>query len=212
MATTFRLKQSSIDRLSRVYSRAPKRLYDGIERSLRQSATEWQREMAKRTKGATRADGLARRTGDLARSIQTSVKGSPPNISSLEMRAVSAGVPYAPIHEFGGTVRAKNAKFLTIPAKDNLTAAGVARHPSARAFFASPTVGEGKPFILRKGGKAWIVIGKAGGKGLLFLWTLKKEVKIPARLGFFDTWKKYETNRRRRFRRALAGALRSSGA
>lgn len=210
MATTFRIKPSNLARLQRVYAQAPGRLYGGIERSLRQSANEWHRAMDKRTKGATRPDGLARRTGDLARSIQTKTTGAPPNLSSLKMRAVSAGVPYAPIHEFGGVVRPKRAKFLTVPASDNLTAAGVVRIPSARRLFASRSGKGRRPFVLRKGAKAWIVLPKANGKDLLFLWSLHKSVKIPARLGFFDTWEKYAPARRRRFRRALASALRSS--
>lgn len=39
---------------------------------------------------------------------------------------------YAPIQEYGGTVRPKNARVLTIPLPENLTAAGVARVASPR--------------------------------------------------------------------------------
>ena len=83
---------------------------------------------------------LRRRTGELARSFVPEVSGT--TLKNLVGRVFSNS-PYAPIHETGGTIRAKRAysrlqggPYLNIPAKDNLTASGVQRL-SARNVFSS---------------------------------------------------------------------------
>ena len=87
---------------------------------------------------------LKTRTGFLKRSIRSSVTGK--DINSLKAFLYSGAVQgeplvYAPIHELGGTIKAKNAyknvpggPFLNIPGKANLTPAGVMRK-SAKSVF-----------------------------------------------------------------------------
>lgn len=209
MATTFRIRPENIERLRRRFAEAPKTFYTEMHRALKLSGQDFEREMAKRTRGKTREDGLAKRTGALAKSISSKTTGEPPNIASLKMRAVSAGVKYAAIHEFGGVVRPKNAKHLTIPIDDNLTATGDVRYPSARELFRTGSNGR-KPFTFKTDRAAYIVLPTEDD--LKFLWKLAKSVEIKPRLGFFDAWKKQAPQRRRRFRGALVAAVRGGRA
>lgn len=66
-------------------------------------------EITRRSWGNTARSSGA--TGALMRSIQ--VVGRPPG--SVAVEAGGTGVPYAALHEFGGTVRPTKAKFLTVP-------------------------------------------------------------------------------------------------
>lgn len=121
------------------------------------------------------------RTGQLRRSMRTYVKGN--DIDNLE-----AGIyftsKYAPIQEFGGTIKGKKAykrvpggPYLNIPTKFNQTASGVMRNTALAVF--------------GQGGK----IVKVYGKYKVFLkgrpmFTLVKSVDIPARMGFLETAQK----------------------
>jgi len=120
------------------------------------------------------------RTGHLKRSIGSKVSGT--KLSTLNMSIYAAGkvgaanVVYAPIHEFGGTIRAKNAyrnvpggPYLNIPAPDNKTPAGVMRMSARQVFAQGGHIG---------GKVVWL-----GDKPMFFL---VKSVKIKARLGMVD--------------------------
>ena len=122
------------------------------------------------------------RTGLLRKSIRPLVAGT----TLADLRAgVFAGrfyqgheVAYAPIHEYGGTVVAKNAyknvpggPYLNIPTSANKTAAGVTRL-SAREVFS-----QGGYMVKFKSQKWGVFLN-----GQL-MYTLHKQVKIPARLG-----------------------------
>lgn len=133
---------------------------------------------------------LHRRTGNLARSIKFSVTGG--SLESLNASVYSASgsgdtaVNYAPIHETGGTIKAKRAytrvpggPYLNIPTKLNQTPAGVQRL-SAREVFAN-----GGKVIKSKRGN-YLVFGK-NGAGFAPMFILKKSVDIPARLQMRET-------------------------
>ena len=128
------------------------------------------------------AGPLYSRTGLLRKSLSTEVSGS----TLQNLRAgIYAGrylggqeIVYAPIHEFGGTIRAKRAymglpggPYLNIPTRKNKTPAGVTRLSAKEVF--------------NQGG--YIVKMKSGVFGVFLsgelMYTLHKEVKIPARLG-----------------------------
>lgn|GEM_PF-4950478 len=115
--------------------------------------------------------GLNRRSGDLANSIASRVEDGPqgPELSlSAGGRHGGNDVVYARIHEVGGTIRPKRAKFLTIPTQEAKTRAGVARVPSARDMDLSWAQGKsGQPMLIDSSGVAMFI--------------LKREVKIPAR-------------------------------
>lgn len=143
-----------------------------------------------------RSGPLYRRTGALARSIQTEVIGSDIGTLSASLFSANPGgekaVVYAPIHELGGTVKAKNkymgvpgGPYLNIPLPANKTAAGVTRR-SARTVFASGGT-------LARAGTRWFVIGKptTKSKRIVPMFILVKQVVIPARLGMLSTATSY---------------------
>lgn len=132
-------------------------------------------------------DKLKVRSGMLRRSIQFGIFGN--KLDSLKASVFSAAnvggqeVLYAPVHEFGATIKAKKAyarvpggPYLNIPASENKTPSGVIRM-KAREVFA-------------QGG--YIRRFRSGGYGVFLpgnrlMFTLKKQVKIPPRLGMVET-------------------------
>jgi len=136
-------------------------------------------------------DKLANRTGNLQRSQRQVVSGT--NLGNLKLRATIGNAltkDYASIQETGGTIRPKKpGGFLTIPMPKNLTGAGRVRVKNPK--------GKENIFLLRKGSRAFLVRKSTSAEsGLEFLFTLKKQVKIPARLGFNKTWnsRKFQNN------------------
>ena len=126
---------------------------------------------------------LQRRSGNLARSIQTSVTGT--SLRTLEAgihsRAAvgSAEVIYAPIHEYGGTIEARNkyvripgGPYLNIPTDANRTAAGVQRMSARDVFFRGG-------YMVRTRTGTWGVF--LAGQMMFFL--TNQRIHIPPRLG-----------------------------
>jgi len=143
---------------------------------------------AETTENAT--SKLNRRSGALARSLKTDIRGD--DLSSLRASLYSASavggkeVVYAPIHEYGGTITAKNAykkvpggPYLNIPTDENKTPAGVMRYTARQVFNMGGYI---KKF---RSGKYGVVLP---GNGLMF--TLKQQVDIPPRLGMHDAAEK----------------------
>lgn len=127
--------------------------------------------------GETHATRLSKRSGRAMRSIKTSVRVSGATLDSLQGKI--GGIGYLRAHEFGATVRAKNAQYLTIPLPAALHANGTPIHSSARQWANS--------FVIRsKAGNLLIVKKQPGGK-LLPLYVLKREVTIPPRLRMRET-------------------------
>lgn len=99
--------------------------------------------------------GLNRRTGGLSRSLKAAVTGD--SVRTLSGKIYTNSV-YAPIHEYGGTIRAKNAyrgvpggPYLNIPTDDNQTASGVQRLNAKQVF-------ERGGYIARSSGGSYVVI------------------------------------------------------
>jgi hypothetical protein len=90
------------------------------------------------------------------------------------------GVPYGRIHETGGTIRAKNGKYLTIPLPAALNSDGTPKKRSAREW--------DRTFV-RESKAGNLLIFQKRGSGIVPLYVLKKKVRIPARLGLGDTLK-----------------------
>jgi len=122
------------------------------------------------------------RTGALRRSIVSVVSGS--DLSTLQASVGSASkvggveLVYAPLHEFGDTIRAKKAykrvpggPYLNIPTSANKTSAGVTRLQAREVFNQGGRVGKTK-----KGNYGVLLNGQ-----MMFI--LKKQVVIPARIG-----------------------------
>ena len=102
-------------------------------------------------------------TGRLINSIKYKIYA---NSSTSKVEVGSYGVPYAAIHEFGGDITPRNARFLTIPLSDEF------RGRSARDF--------DDLFVKKIGGKLFLVRNRKGG-GLQFAYVLRSSVHIPPR-------------------------------
>lgn len=153
-------------------SKLPDTLYKNSETVFKKSSFALQKKVQQ---NATKK--LKVRTGLLRRSIGRSTFGA--SLSTLgfsvfsEARVGGNAVVYAPIHEYGGTVKAKNAykkvpggPYLNIPAPGNKTPAGVQRL-GAREVFNQGGYIRGKVVYLNGEPMFWLV----------------KSVKIKARLG-----------------------------
>ena len=128
------------------------------------------------------------RTGALRRSLRTSVSGN--TIKTLQASFYSVAnvsgteIKYAPMQEMGGKVKAidkytgvPGGPYLNIPVFSNLTPAGVMRK-SAKMLF-----NEGAHIHKSKASNWGVFLGSK------MMMVLKKEVKIPARLGMVDAAK-----------------------
>lgn len=184
--------------LRRALDRVPGALFRELKVEFRGILIDFQREHTRRFMSGR--PGLHRRTGTLARSFLFRVEGD--RISNLQ-GVYFTNLVYAGIHEFGGVIRPRRRKFLTIPLPAAKTAAGVARG-GARDF---PNT------FVRRGPSGNLIIYQKRPKGPpepLFL--LKREVRIPPRLNLLAFW---NSQRRRHVarvdqavRRALATASR----
>jgi hypothetical protein len=194
--------------------RAPREIFTELRRAFRDDAVEWDALMQRRTSGG----GVRRRTGRTAASIGWVVTGNV--IDDLEMRAFSSGTQNARLLEFGGIVRPRRTKYLTIPVDDNIRpGSGTVRYPSARALFAREPK---NVFVLRlKSGGLYIV--RRTKDDLQFLFKLVKKSVMPgprgpypaprpggSYLGFFYEWRSRADQRASRHRRAVARALESA--
>jgi phage gpG-like protein len=102
------------------------------------------------------------RTRTLSRSITEVVAEQQPARVAVD---IGTNLEYAPTHEYGGTIRAKQGKYLAIPLTKAARAAG-----SPRSF--------GIPLRLRRGGSGNLVLVDANGQAQ---YVLKQSVTIPAR-------------------------------
>jgi hypothetical protein len=168
--------------------------------------------------------GLNIRSARLRDSIGFAVTGD--SLGTLQLKVFSAGVPYANLQEYGGVVRPKTGKFLTIPTPANLTGAGVPRFPSARDFINQ-----------HKGETFWLRTEAGGRQNLLLMWkkpglaqrrSLKlgnskaaKETAVPmfrlvrsstvrGRLGMRDTWNELSQDRMDKLSAAMRLAVRDA--
>lgn len=112
---------------------------------------------------------------------------------------IGRGLKYTEIQEEGGTIRAKNAKYLAIPLDDRLvrTAKGVQKYKS-------PTQYPGELFPVESDSGAIFLATETRGKKLRLLYILKKSVKIKARLGARDVVEGRKTDFRKRADRILS--------
>ena len=82
------------------------------ERALKRAAGDVRGEaVTKHLSGPTSSTTLSRRSGDLANSITTSVRRSGGRMVA-EIGNLKKPLPYARIHEYGGTIRPKKGTFL----------------------------------------------------------------------------------------------------
>jgi len=167
-----------IDQVRNLISNIPNRLFPLLKSQFQYVTFGLQREMQARVSG----DKLMRRTGQLARSFITKIGGS--SIGNL-FGLVETDSKYAKIHEYGGTIRPTNARFLTIPTEFNKTSAGVMRK-NARQLMS-----EGKSFFKESRNGNLMLFTQTARNTIKPMFILKDSVTIPARLGFRETAEKW---------------------
>jgi hypothetical protein len=206
--------------LQRALANLPKALDAEMRRAFNAHGRFMTKEMVtKRFTGYTgrTGDRLQNRSALLRRSFKHEVVGGVGQSTPLTLVHYSAGVKYARLQEYGGTIKPKRAKWLTIPLPDALTGSGVQRYESARYLFENYP--KQMAVVRSRSGRLFIVSrGKPGTKPrkdspMVWLYILKKESKVPARLGYRDTWKSVDlvNNRTQLFNEAIALALRRTG-
>ena len=90
---------------------------------------------------------------------------------------VGNAIKYAAIYQTGGVIRAKRAKFLTIPTRHNQTRSGVTR-VGARLLFARGNAFVSKGVIFENRGKK---------RKPVPMFVLKKQVRVKKSLTFFES-------------------------
>ena len=201
-----------------------------METAFNEHGAEFKRDMVDRisAKWGTGNPGghLSVRSGKLRRSLRGpyTAKRKGYEIKSLRMRMHIGGGPvgqYIYMQEYGGVIKPKNGKYLTLPLPDNLTAAARPRYTSAKKLMLA-----GRTYLKVKpvgGGLRGLINRRAASKGKRNLdgavvtlkrknkalekdlWVLRRSVKVPARLEFHRTWN--QRKRRRDLTRRLDGAI-----
>lgn len=172
------IKITGLNEALKFISALPAHTASSAKQIFAETAMSVQKQMTQRSMNGP----LHSRTGELGRSWRFSTFGT--SLGEIGSSTYTTS-PYAPIHETGGTIRAKRAymslpggPYLNIPSQANQTASGVMRR-SARDVF---TAG-GYIVPIKNAGKARFAVIQ-GGKAMFWL---VKEVKLPARLGFEET-------------------------
>jgi hypothetical protein len=127
--------------------------------------------------GGTGAQTLSKRSGKLISSIVKSVKVKGSTFDTIEGE-IGSDLVYAGIQEFGGTIRAKNVKYLAIPLKAALDGRGLPLRPGPRAWEHT--------FVARSRAGNLIIFQKRGTE-IIPLYVLRTSVTIPPRLGMQKT-------------------------
>lgn len=156
------------DTVTKKLKDAEKKLPGALMKAMDESLTIVQGQ-AKRNVLTGGSAGLHVRTGHLHRSIG---REGPGKRGRKIIGAVGSDIPYAPIHEFGGTITPKRANFLTIPLGAAKTPAGAGRG-RARDF---PNT-----FVRRSKAGKLIIFQKISRNRIIPLFLLVKSVRIPKR-------------------------------
>lgn len=171
MSSNITVKVKGSEKITKILKRIPEANYSAAKKAFSVATFGAHKEITANASGSK----LQKRTGALTRSLQTRIEGT--TVSTLK-GVVFTDISYAPIHEYGGTIRAKKAyrnvpggPYLNIPTSSNKTPAGVQRVPAKDVF-------ERGGFVLKsKRGKYLVMLDGQ------VMFVLKKQVKIPASLG-----------------------------
>ena len=128
--------------------------------------------------GGTTVDMLSKRSGSLTDAIVGSVEVMGTTMADTEGHIGAPGIVYAGIQEFGGTITAKNGKYLAIPLPAALDSSGLPLQSSPRDW-------PGTFCAMSKAGN--LLIFQRRGTNIVPLYVLKTEVTIPPRLGMRKT-------------------------
>ena len=112
--------------------------------------------------------------GSIAKSIDIKHKNTIDSVTGY-----IGGKHYLRIHEYGGVIKAKNVRYLTIPLKAALNSNGTTKKKSARQW---PNT------FVAKSKKGNLIIFQKQGRGRIVpLYVLKEKVTIKPRLGMGDS-------------------------
>ena len=137
--------------------------------------------------------------------------------AQLEMRLFSAGVRYANIQEFGGTIKPVNGRYLAIPMPAIRRANGsiIGKYSGGPRSLMGEVwngeAGQSLTFVFKSPKSKKLFIVERTTKGLKFLWMLKESVTLKGGLGWFDTWLRAEPERQRRLALALKRGVNGTG-
>lgn len=164
-------------------------LSEGLRASFNAAGAEHTRTMTRRFVPYGSGDPIQTRSGALRRSFGWETRGSG---LAQELRIFSAGLPYARVQEFGGTIRPKNKRYLTIPLPDALTPGGSLKGGAKLVKSGSKYVtADGVPTFIFRSKRGNLLIGSRAKNGALrLLYTLKPSVTLKPRLGFGQTFEK----------------------
>ena len=168
-------------KLSRVAQKELRDMLDTVADAMQQRHSDsFQHTSVPGPKGV-RTGRLFRRTGGFIRDLKASVLVTG---SGIEATGMIGGPPvskFMVIHETGGTIRPKRAKFLTVPLQAALSFRGVPLKRRARDW---PNT-----FVATSRRGNLLIFQRRGGR-IIPLYALKKSVRIPARLGLGATLRK----------------------
>lgn len=193
------VETEGFDEIETVLNLIPESKKKQAKKEFSKSSLAVQKAVSNRVRNGT---PLFSRTGQLRRSLRPVSYGETTSGTTLNTVSafVSAGGPaakYAPVHEFGATIKAKKAysrvpggPYLNIPLPANKTPSGVTRF-SARQVFTSGG------FLIKTNSGNWIVFSGNGRP----MFILRKQVTIPPRLGLRDESNKEARNLIDRLRR-----------
>ena len=176
-----------VDASVRAFASAVSRLSGVLRTAMQNAGLRHQRAMAERFVPYGSGDPIQTRSGALRRSFGFEVSGSG---LETQVRLFSKGLPYARMQEYGGTIRPKNKRYLTIPLPDALTPAGVLKGgarlvPRGNRY----ETADGLPTFIFKSKRGNLLIGARAKNGeTRLLYTLKPSVTLKARLGFAETF------------------------
>lgn len=132
-----------------------------IPLATRYQMTMWTSATLKRIARSISGKTLHVRTAKLKRSLKARTHGS---VTNPKAEIGSYGVVYARILEKGGKIRPKNKKYLTVP------------FPKVKGK--APNYSD--TFVIKSKKGSLLIVQKKGKSGFKPLFTLRKEVKIPA--------------------------------
>lgn len=214
--------EQALKKYEQGFRKFPRVLAREMRSALERSGQRWHRDMLKRFGGKAAIfprrkllNKLSTRTGKLRRSLR--VEMGPKKGTEVSMTLASRGTPYGAAQELGAVIKPVNAKWLWIPLKGNVTPTGRTRK-TPRLLMNQK---ENLYFHKVKGKQAMVVYQthkwyngnrrsgsqeRRGLRQMTAMFYLKKKVTIPgpettggkSRFGFFDTWNRPATARKRR--------------
>lgn len=200
--------EGDLSKLKRGLQRLPTATFKNAQEAFRQSGREFQRKMTLErfrpySSWKNNTDQMQSRSGFLRKSLGYSVTGS--RLGDLELRVYSAGIRYANLQEYGGTITPKNGRYLALPIGKALDRRGIPKKRGPREY------PDGFFFTSKRGNLLFgIRVGKGKKKEIQPLYLLRDSVKIPPRFGFRKTWNELGRNRYLRVRSAFRAGVREA--